>query len=119
MDVLFSTRQLGFEGWLDAKDRAALHSPFEIVKRERKDAGEKSTDFLHFGSFLIVLRDSGVRFDRITMKRIGSVDFQPILTSLRHFRKYNFSTTASYLAPSLVPANACEQLFDHSLINDH
>ena len=63
--------------------------------------GKKSVDFPHFGNFLIVLSDSEVRFGKINMKRMGSVDFQPILTSLGHFQKSNFSTPASYLAPSL------------------
>ena len=65
-------------------------TPFEIMKRERIDAREKAVEFLHFGSFLIVLSDSEVRFGKINMKRIGSVDFQSFLTILRHFQKFNF-----------------------------
>ena len=78
------------------------------MKRERKDTKEKSIDFLYFGSFLIVLSDSEVRFEKINIKRIGSVDFQPILTILIHFQKFNLSTSASYLAPRLSGVQAID-----------
>ena len=76
-------------------------APFSIVKREGKDAREKSVDFLHFTSFLIVLSDSEVRFVKIRVSGSISIDFQSILTVYGHFQKSNFSTPASYLAPSL------------------
>ena len=71
------------------------------MKREEEDAREKSVDFLHFGSFLIVLSDSEVRFVKIRVSGSISIDFQSILTVYGHFQKSNFSTPASYLAPSL------------------
>ena len=62
---------------------------------------KKSVDVYCFASVLIVLSDSEVRFGKINMTRIGSVDFQPFLTNLGQLRKFNFSTPASYLAPIL------------------
>ena len=63
--------------------------------------GKHQSIFVILANFLRVLSDSEVRFSKINMKRIGTVDFQSILTILRHFQKFNVSTPASYLTPSI------------------
>ena len=88
----------------DVVDEASIESQSSILDSEAGEerCGGKISRCLHFGSLFVVLSDSEVRFGKINLKRIGSVDFQPILINLRRFQKCNFSTPASYLAPSTI-----------------
>ena len=76
-----------------------------LIVRESSESveamrGEKSVGFYCFGSFLIVLSDSEVRFGKIGIKKFGEMIFDDFWPIPRHFKRSFVLTPASYLAPS-------------------